>query len=637
MQLTRRSHATLAPILLALLLTLGSTASAQIYDPVQWKLEIEPVETAPGSTVLARLTATIEDGWHIYSTTTPEGIALTLEIAESEALQDWRPYQPSPEVVYDPNFQADVEWYTSSAEFLFELDLAATASGGHAIEAKVRYGACDYRQCLPPKRKSASAEVRVGPDLAAAAMTVPSGYQPARQVDRSAPSSGESRALSGVTEALGSDDVGLAGFSLLALGFGFLAILTPCVFPMIPVYMSSFMDGGQRSWGATMRQAGTFCLGVVMLFTALGGALSAILGPFGLSQIGANPWINLLIAGFMCVFALSMLGAFEISIPSSWTTGASERSAGTGVVATLMLSLVFTLASFACTGPFIGALLADSVSRGSAAYYPVLGMALFSTGLAAPFMLLALFPALLTRLPRSGGWMAMSKRVVGIVVLAVALKYIGIVDGMFGWEMLSRERFLAIWIVLFAGAALYLWGVLRHRDDGPSEGVGLVRLGVGTLFMALAISLVPGMFGGGLGELEAHVPEASASAMATGSDGLEWGKDDYEGAFARAQAEGKTLLVSFTGYACSNCKWMKANMFTRPEIVELAKQMVLVELYTDGFDEASERHQQMQVDRFRSSGIPFYALIQPDGSVIATFAGQTRDTEEFQGFLQSGS
>ena len=637
MQLTRRIHATVAPILLALLLTLGSSASAQIYDPVQWKLEIEPRETAPGSTVLARLTAAIEDGWHIYSTTTPEGIALTLEIAESEALQDWRPYQPSPEVVYDPNFQADVEWYTSEVEFLFELDLAATASGRHAIEAKVRYGACDYRQCLPPKRKSASAEVRVGPDLAVAAMTVPSGYQPARQVDRSAPGSGESTASGGVTEALGSDDVGLAGFSLLALGFGFLAILTPCVFPMIPVYMSSFMDGGQRSWGATMRQAGTFCLGVVMLFTALGGVLSAILGPFGLSQIGANPWINLLIAGFMCVFALSMLGAFEISIPSSWTTGASERSAGTGVVATLMLSLVFTLASFACTGPFIGALLADSVSSGSAAYYPVLGMGLFSTGLAAPFMLLALFPALLTRLPRSGGWMAMSKRVVGIVVLAVALKYFGIVDGMFGWEVLSRERFLAIWIVLFAGAALYLWGVLRHRDDGPSEGVGLARLGVGTLFMALAISLVPGMFGGGLGELEAHVPEASVSGIATDPDGLEWGKDDYEGAFARAQAEGKTLLVSFTGYACSNCKWMKANMFTRPEIVELVKQMVLVELYTDGFDEASERHQQMQVDRFRSSGIPFYALIQPDGSVVATFAGQTRDTEEFREFLQSGS
>ena len=637
MQLYCRIRTTPISILLALLLVLGSTAGAQIYDPVQWELEIEPAEAAPGSTILARLTATIEDGWHIYSTTTPEGIALTLEIAQSEALRDWRPYQPSPEVVYDPNFQADVEWYTSEAEFLFELDLAAAASGRRAIEAKVRYGACDDRQCLPPKRKSASAEVQIDPDLAVAATTVPSGYQPARQVERNAPSSTESMTSSGVAETLGSDDVGLAGFSLLALGFGFLAILTPCVFPMIPVYMSSFMDGGQRSWGSTARQAGTFCLGVIVLFSALGGVLSGILGPFGLSQIGANPWINLLIAGFMCVFALSMLGAFEISIPSSWTTGASERSAGTGVVATLMLSLVFTLASFACTGPFIGALLAESVSSGSAAYYPVLGMVLFSTGLAAPFMILALFPALLTRLPRSGSWMAMSKRVVGIVVLAVGLKFFGNVDRMFGWEMLSRERFLSIWIVLFAGAALYLWGVLRHRDDGPSEGVGLVRLGVGALFMALAISLVPGMFGGGLGELEAHIPEASVSGLATGSEGLDWAKDDYEGAYARAQAEGKELLVSFTGYACSNCKWMKANMFTRPEITALARQMVLVELYTDGFDEASERHQQMQVDRFRSSGIPFYALIQPDGSVAATFAGQTRDTEEFRNFMQSGS
>lgn len=637
MRLIRCIHKTLAPALLALLLIVGSTAGAQIYDPVQWELELEPTEAATGSTVLARLTATIEDGWHIYSTTTPEGIALTLEIAESEALEDWKPYQPSPEVVYDPNFQADVEWYTSEAEFLFALDLASGASGSYPIEAKVRYGACDDRQCLPPKRKSASAEVSIGPDFSLAAMAVPSGYQPAREVVRSAGDSSGSGGTSGVVQALGSDDVGLVAFSLLALGFGFLAILTPCVFPMIPVYMSSFMDGGERSWGATLRQAGTFCLGVVVLFTAIGGLLSAILGPFGLSQIGANPWVNLLIAGFMCIFALSMLGAFEISIPSSWTTGASERSTGTGVVATLMLSLVFTLASFACTGPFIGALLADSVASGRAAYYPVLGMALFSSGLAAPFMALALFPALMTRLPRSGGWMAMSKRVVGIVVLAVALKFFGNVDQMFGLGMLSRERFLAIWIVLFAAAALYLWGVLRHKDDGPLEGVGLVRLGTGTLFMALSISLVPGMFGGGLGELEAHVPEGSVSGMATGAEGLEWRKDDYRGAFASAQGEGKTLLVSFTGYACSNCKWMKANMFTRPEIVELARQMVLVELYTDGFDEASERHQQMQVERFRSSGIPFYALIRPDSSVAATFAGQTRDTSEFREFLLSAS
>ena len=404
---------------------------------------------------------------------------------------------------------------------------------------------------------------------------------------------------------------------------------------MIPIYMGSFMSDADRPWGAVLRQAGTFCLGVIVLFTALGGVLSASLGPFGLSQIGSNPWANLLIAGVMLFFALSMLGAFEITVPSGWTTAASKHSDGTGIVATLMLSLVFTLASFACTGPFIGSLLAGSVAEGSSVY-PILGMTLFATGLSAPFFVLAMFPALVNKLPRSGGWLALSKRTAGILILAVGLKYLGNVDQVLGWDILSRERFLAIWMVLFIAAALYLWGVLRVGDDAPAESIGLIRFGFGAAFLALALTLLPGMLGGTLGELEAHVPEATGPGFGAGSDGsLAWIKDDYEGATASARNAGQPLLVSFTGYACSNCKWMKANMFTEPEVDELVRDFVLVELYTDGFDEASERNQAYQIERFRSSSIPFYALIRPDGSVAATFSGQTRDVQEFREFLMS--
>ena len=627
--------------LVTLTLLLGAGMSGQIYDPVQWQLEIGVREAPSGTTVPARLTATIENGWHIYSTTTPEGIALDLRITESDAIKAWRAYQPAPEVVYDPNFQADVEWYTAQAVFLFELDLAPGASGQQTIEARVRYGACDDRQCLPPKRKSASDEIRLDPSAAAVETVIPVGYQPAGDGPLESSPAGAKDATTGEGDPdareLGAEDQGLVGFSLLALGFGFLAILTPCVFPMIPIYMSSFLGDGKRAWGPTLRQAGVFCLGVIVLFTSIGALMSAFVGPFGLSQLGSNPWVNLLVAGFMCAFALSMLGAFEIAVPSGWTTKASEHSTGSSTLSTLMLSLVFTLASFACTGPFMGALLAGSVAAGDSAYYPVLGMALFSTGLAAPFFALAIFPALISRLPRSGGWMMTGKRVVGVIVLAVALKFLGNVDQVFGWGLLTRERFLAVWIVLFAGTALYLWGMLRLADEGDSNGVGLARLGVGTVFLALAISLVPGMSGGRLGELDAYVPEASSSSLAAEAGSLSWGKDDYEGALARARAEGKTMLLSFTGYACSNCKWMKANMFTRPEIVELAKDMVLVELYTDGLDETSERNQALQVDRYQSSSIPYYVLIQPDGKVAAKFAGQTRDAQEFREFLLRAS
>ena len=609
---------------------------AQIYDPVQWRLEFDSVEAPPGSTVLARLTAVIEDGWHIYSTTTPEGIPLALAIADSEAVAAWRAHQPDPEVVFDPNFQADVEWYTSEAEFLIELDLDAQDSAAeHAIEALVRYGACDDRQCLPPKRKSASANLAIVPSAAPLTAALPDGYQPAKVNEVGRPRPSGTPAASADPENFKAEDQGLIRFALLALGFGFLAILTPCVFPMIPIYMGSFISGGARPWGAVLRQAGTFCLGVIVLFTTLGGALSAALGPFGLSQIGSNAWANLFIACVMVFFALSMLGAFEIVLPSGWTTGASERSTGTGILPTLMLSLVFTLASFACIGPFIGSLLAGSVASGGL-IYPVLGMTLFATGLSAPFFVLALFPALMNRLPGSGGWLAISKRTAGLVIVAVGLKYLGNFDQVVGWGILTRERFLAIWIVLFAAAALYLWGLVKLGDDGPPQSIGLPRFGIGSAFLALALSLLPGMFGGSLGELEAHIPESTQSGFASAGDGsLSWIKDDYEGASSTAMNTSKPLLVSFTGYACSNCKWMKANMFTRPEVSELLRDVVLVELYTDGFDEASEKHQAFQVERFRSVSIPFYALLRPDGSVAATFSGQTRDVDEFRRFLMS--
>ena len=622
---------------LCCLLATTWASHAQIYDPVQWHLELDSSEAPPGSTVLGRLTATVQSKWHVYSTTTPEGIPLDVGVAESDAISEWKAYQPEPDIVFDPNFQAEVEWYTGTAEFLIEMRISDDASGEQAIEANVRYGACDDRQCLPPKRKSAQAKLSVRPDATVTVFAIPAEYQPTRRNEGPRPVDSSAVREESVTNTpidFAPSDQGLVSFSLLALGVGFLAILTPCVFPMIPIYMGSFMGGGERPWRSVLLQAGTFCLGVIVLFTALGGALSAFLGPFGLSQIGSNVWVNLFIATVMFVFALSMLGAFELNVPSSWTTGASARSTGTGIAATLMLSLVFTLASFACTGPFIGTLLAGSVGFGGAAY-PVIGMTMFSTGLATPFFLLALFPALMNRLPRSGGWLATTKRTAGLVIVAVGLKYLANVDQVSGSGLLTRERFLAIWIVLFAAAGLYLWGILRFADDGTSTGIGLVRLGIGMGLLAFAISLVPGMFGGRLGELDAHVPEATGAGLADTGGGLSWIKDDHSGAAAKARAEDKTLLISFTGYACSNCKWMKSNMFTRPEVQDLLRGMVLVELYTDGFDEASEQHQKLQVEQFRSSSIPYYALVQPDGSVAATFSGQTRDVEEFRAFLSS--
>lgn len=629
--------------LLACSLAFLTTAAAQALDPVQWSLALDPAQAAPGGRAAARLTASIDDGWHLYSSTTPQGkpISLDLQIADSPAVASWRAHQPEPAVVFDPNFQMNSEWYEHSVEFFVEIELAEGAAGEQRIEARVRYGACDDRQCLPPKRKTAAAVVTVAPGAGGRAAAVPENYQPMKLFAAAAPAAQQppAAAYGAAYGRTAGAEQGLFGFALVALSFGLLAILTPCVFPMIPIYMGSFLGGEETSHGAAMRRAGLFCLGVVFFFTALGAAVSAIAGPFGMSQLGANVWVNLLIALVFFAFAASMLGAFEIVAPSGVMTAANRRAAGSGAASTLMLSLVFTLASFACTGPFVGSLLAGSLSSGSIVY-PVFGMFLFSVGLAAPFFAIALFPAMMGKLPRSGGWLAVTKRTMGLVILAVGLKYLSTVDQAFGWNLLTRERFLSAWIALFILAALYLWGVVRLSEDGPTEGVGLVRLGSGAAFAVFALSLIPGMFGGRLGEIDAYVPEAAQSgffASAGGKPSAKWIKDDFEGALAESASSGKPLLVNFTGYACTNCKWMKANMFTRPEIAAALEDLVLAELYTDGLDAGSEAHQELQISRFNSSTIPFYAVLRPDGTPAGTFSGQTRDTAEFLEFLKSGS
>jgi thiol:disulfide interchange protein DsbD len=326
------------------------------------------------------------------------------------------------------------------------------------------------------------------------------------------------------------------------------------------------------------------------------------------------------------------LGAFEVNIPSPILTRLNRSSEKGGLAGALLMGLTFSLASFACVGPFVGTLLAASAAGGGAR--PLIGMVTFSTGLALPFFLLALFPSYLKRLPRSGGWLARVKVVIGFVVLAASLKYLSSVDQVLQWGFLTRERFLAAWIVLFAMAGLYLLGFVRLEGVKPDEPMGLGRLLVGTSFLVFALSLAPGMFGGRLGGLDAYVPAASGVTPGSSGSALPWMKDQYRAALDRARRERKRVLVNFTGYACTNCHWMRANMFTRPEIAAALKDFVLVELYTDGTDEASVANQSLELSKFHTVAIPFYAILDADEKAIATFAGSTSDAQEYLAFLQ---
>ena len=390
---------------------------------------------------------------------------------------------------------------------------------------------------------------------------------------------------------------------------------------MIPITMSYFV--GQRGG---FRQAVVFCLGIIVLFSGLGLVLTLALGPAAVIQLGSNAWVNGFIALIFFVFGLSLLGAFEITIPSGVLTKLNAASGQGGFVGTLLMGLTFALASFACVGPFMGTLLAASV--GADKLRPVLGMVVFASGLALPFFLLALFPGYLAKLPRSGEWLARVKVVMGFLVLAAMLKYLYSLDAVLQTGFLTRERFLAAWVVLFAMAGFYLLGFVRLPGISRDTELGVVRLLIGLVFVVFGLSLVPGMFGTKLGEIEAYIPPPAGD--------LAWNENDLAGAFAQAKAEGKTVLVNFTGYACTNCHWMKANMFTKPEIAGVMKNMVLVDLYTDGTDAASEANQKLEEDKFKTVAIPFYVLYDANQNVLATFPkGLTRDSNEYLSFLNT--
>jgi thiol:disulfide interchange protein len=608
-------------------------------DPVQWTLTVEPQTAAPGSHVLAKFAAKIEPGWHLYSLTTPKGgpIATTSSLAANPVVSGSKLYQPKPESQLDPNFQITTETFANEVVLLYDIELKKDAPAGPAdITAQVRYQCCNDRLCLPPKRKSASATITVDPSVKAEAIAIPPGYSEVHPSTVAATGSSPAPASTPATPAAQSSGLGL--FLLTAFGAGLAAIFTPCVFPMIPFTVSYFLNRNTGNRRDGVMQAVVFCLGIIVLFTGLGVLMKAIVGPFGVVQLGNSPWVNGFIALVFIVFGLSLLGAYELALPSGLLTKLNETSERGGYFGTLIMGLTFTLTAFACIGPIVGPLLVASVQTSGAE--PVLGMASFATGLAAPFFLLALFPSYLQKLPKSGGWLMRVKVVLGFVVLAISVKYLSSADQVLQTNLISREMFLACWIVLFALPGLYLLGFLRLEGVKPDDHLGIGRLLVASLFLIFSISLLPGLFGSSLGNIEAFIP-VQAKTVALGADGETagpvWLKNQYREALAKAKAENKLVFINFTGYACTNCHWMKANMFPKPEIAGQLKDFVLVDLYTDGTDSVSEQNQQLEEKRFGTVAIPFYAIVDPDEKVIATFPGLTRNTQEFSSFLKSGS
>ena len=434
-------------------------------------------------------------------------------------------------------------------------------------------------------------------------------------------------------------------FVWLAASAGALSLLTPCVFPMVPITVSYFTSQGARDRRAAIRQAVIFGLGIIATFTALGLALAVLVGATGVALLAANPWVNLLLTAIFVAFALNLFGAYHIGIPSAWLTaldaavrrrGASGRALG--VAGALLMGLTFTLTSFTCTAPFVGTVLVTAAQ--GRWQEPVVGMLVYSTVFALPFCVLALVPQALARLPRAGEWLQAVKVVMGLIELAAAMKFLSNADLVWHWGVFTRQVVLAAWIALAVIAAAYVW--TRQLPGGPTARAWAGRVATAGVALATGAWLATGLTGRSLGEIESFLPPAPPTGALAGTDwsgvpvALAWRLNDYPGALSEAKRQGRRVFIDFTGYTCTNCRWMEANMFTRPDVRAQLDRFVLSRLFTDGEGDLYERQQAFQQSRFNTVALPLYAVVDADGRTITSLPGLTRDPKAFVAFLEKG-
>lgn len=623
-------------LLVALILLLAAAALGQ--NPTKWSLEVldsKELFVKKGDRLTVGLTAEIEPGWHLYAIDLPAGgpIPTAISVAPGAPFDlDGKPTSPKPITKFDPNFNIDTSFFDERVTFAVPLKATGDADAS-AIALDVRFQLCTDTICLPPriKRVTLSGEEDVKKTVSSSQFSVSSSGPP-----------GPVTAVQPI--ATGQPPTDLWAFVWLAATLGALSLLTPCVFPMIPITVSYFTNHSAGSRARSVRLAVVYSAGIVATFTLLGMLLAIFVGAAGINLFAANPWVNILIAGVFLFFAFNLFGAYEITVPTSVLTRLdamtrSHEGEGSGVIGALLMGLTFTLTSFTCTSPFVGTILV-SASQGDW-QMPLLGMLAFSTVFALPFFVLALVPQWVAQLPRAGGWMNSVKVSMGFLEVAAAMKFISNVDLVWKWGIFTRSVVLAIWIAIGLILTLYLLGKFQLAHDSKPERIGAFRLVSAIVSLAISFYLVTGLFGAKLGELEAFLPpetEISAASRIGGSGGerLRWIKNDYEAALAKAKAENKRVFIDFTGYTCTNCRWMEANIFVLPQVEAELKNFVLASLYTDGDGEIYERQQRMEQEMFGTVALPFYAVVDANGKTIATFPGLTRNSQEFIDFLKKG-
>lgn len=649
-------------------------ADAQILKPVTWRSSINvPADGTNGTMTFA---ATIDAGWHVYSMDVDPNVGpapLEVVFTKTDGVKIvGKPKANKKAVVnYDPNFEANLAWWENSVTIQQAFTVTAEK---YNVEGYIRYGSCNDSQCTPPQKESFSFSGTAKVDSKDEAKEeAPAEEAPAEAdtvtaaaADTLAAAPADSLASTVIadtwapvqfSESNNPDDMSTSSLwyvFLMCFAGGLVALLTPCVWPMIPMTVSFFLKKG-KSRGQAIRDAITYGLSIVIIYVLLGLVITTVFGASALNLMATSAICNIIFFLLLVVFAISFFGAFDIKLPEKWGNKIDAKAEKTtGLLSIFFMAFTLALVSFSCTGPIIGTLLVEAASTGDK-FGPTVGMFGFSLALAIPFCLFAMFPSWLQSTPRSGSWMNSVKVVLGFVELALSLKFLSVADLAYGWHILDRETFLALWIVIFALLGAYLMGWFNFKHYGPADSsVGTLGFSLALISFSFAVYLVPGLWGAPLKSVSAFVPPLFTQDLNLYGHEIEE-YTDYDEAMAASARDGKPVFVDFSGFGCVNCRKMEAAVLDQQNVHALIENnFIVVTLMTDDrtplpepikvieegkevtLDTYGDKWSYLQRTKFRANAQPYYIVLNAKGELLSGPFAYDENIPKFTRFLEDG-
>lgn len=649
---------------------------AQIQEPVKFKTELKTISDTEAQIVF---TGNIDAGWHVYSTDLPSGgpISATFNVEKIQGAELMGKLTPQGKEIenFDKVFEMKLRYFENTATFVQKFKIT---DASYQIEGYLEYGACNDENCLPPTEVPFSFSGKGN----AATATVATSETKAETVNQPAAenSVAETTAIdSTATVALSDNETSVQDYwtpvikelnsygettsqqdrswiYIFFAGFigGLLALFTPCVWPIIPMTVSFFLKRSKDKKKG-IRDAWTYGASIVVIYVALGLAITLIFGASALNALSTNAVFNILFCLMLIIFAASFFGAFELTLPSKWSNAVDSKAEQTsGLLSIFLMAFTLSLVSFSCTGPIIGFLLVEVSTTGSV-IAPAIGMLGFAIALALPFTLFAMSPSWLKSMPKSGGWMNVIKVTLGFLELAFALKFLSVADLAYGWRILDRETFLALWIVIFGLLGFYLLGKIKFPHDDDDNTTSVPRFFMALISLAFAVYMVPGLWGAPLKAVSAFAPPMTTQDFNLYNNEVHAKFDDYDAGMEYAKRNGKPVMLDFTGYGCVNCRKMEAAVWTDPKVSKLmTDDYVLITLYVDNKEPLPEHIKVMengkertlrtvgdkwsylQRSKFGANAQPFYVLIDNEGKPLNKSYSYDEDIDKYVDFLQTG-